>query len=416
MSQKITDLKQKRAGLVAQMRTILDKASDAKRELTAEENTSYNQLETDLNLSNSELKRHEVLAESEAAVKASREQRSERRGGNSISSRVKGNRPNSSEEYFNAFFGADGFIRAQGAMSAIGAAVTNVLKTSVDGDGGFLVPEEFEAEIIRILYNADPIRAAATVLTSGSDRNIPVQASGITFGWLGELGTYPKVTPGIGRVILRAHKLGGAVPISEELIQDSGSDIVGFIRDVGVQAMADLQNEAFTVGDGAHKPLGIFATSLVGGVAVGENTGAVSASAAITGDDLINTFHSLGRQYRARSTWLTTDTMVKMIRKLKDSTGQYIWQPGLVAGQPDAILGRPVAVSDFAPAPVAGGRSIALGDMKKYWIADRLGLGMRRLDELGALEGQIYFRMNARVDASIVDAKAFTFFKHGAAS
>lgn len=416
MSAKINEQKQKRAGLVAQMRAILDKAETAKRELTIEENTAYDGHEAELKKCTAELNRLETLVGAEAAVQASRDQRSERRGGSVISARNSGNRPNSSEDYFNAFFGANGFVRNQGTMSRIEAGILNVLKTSVDADGGFLVPEEFEAEIIKILYNADPIRAAATILTSGSDRNIPVQASGIAFGWLGELGTYPQVNPALGRVVLRAHKLGGAVPISEELLQDSGSDIVGFIRDVGVQAMADLQNAAFTNGDGAHKPLGIFATTNVGGTDTTDTTGAISAAAAITGDNLIDTFHGLGRMYRARATWLTTDTMVKMIRKLKESTGQYIWQPGLVAGQPDTILGRPVSVSDFAPAPAVSTRSIAFGDMKKYWIADRLGLGMRRLDELGALQGQVYFRMSARVDGAIVDAKAFNFFKHGPAS
>jgi len=149
---------------------------------------------------------------------------------------------------------------------------------------------------------------------------------------------------------------------------------------------------------------------------VQDNTGAVSATAAITSDDLIETYHKLGRQYRDRATWVASDTIVKLIRKLKDNDGNYIWQPGLVAGQPDRILNRPVVTSDFAPTPAASTRSLAFGDLRRYYIADRLGMGMVRLNELGALNGQVYFRVNKRTDGRLTDGNAVVFFKHGAAS
>ena len=82
--------------------------------------------------------------------------------------------------------------------------------------------------------------------------------------------------------------------------------------------------------------------------------------------------------------------------------GQYLWQPGLVAGAPDTILGRPVKVSRYMPSLEAGQKAIAFGDFSYYWIADRQGRSFRRLDELFAATGQVGFRGSQRVDGKLI--------------
>lgn len=409
---KITELKEKRAGLVQKMRSLLDTAEAANRDNTADELTSYANMEKELDSVESRLKIEEKQSAIEASLKANRDGSGYRAAVSGPMSA--GQKARATQEYRNAFAGMGGFLRS--GKNGLSAEFLNVLTTGVDADGGYLVPEEFERQIVELLYNADPIRAAATVIRTASDRNIPVQTGGATFGWLGENATYGTTGPTFGRVVLAAHKLGGIIPISEELLQDSGSDIEGLIQRTGSQSIADLENAAFTVGDGSNKPLGLFSTNAVANVDLQEFTGAASATAVITGDDLIETFHKLGRMYRQRGLWLLSDTMVKMIRKLKGEDNQYLWQPGLVAGAPDRILGRPVATSDFAPAPAVSTRSIAFGDMSRYTIVDRVGIAVQRLNELYAANGQVAFRMHKRVDGRLTDAKAIVFFKHGAAS
>lgn len=405
---KILDLKNKRAGLVNEMRLLLDTAEKANRDLNADEQSKYNALEADVEKFGKSISREESLGQIENELKAQRD------GSYRPAAEGKSSGKAHATEAYKAAFGK--FLRAKGNVSLLDREIVNVLQTSVDTEGGFLVPEEFEANIQRLLYNLDPMRAAATVITLGSDRHLPIQTSGVNFSWLGENGAYPAVQPAVGRVTLSAFKLGGYVPVSEELLQDSASNVEQFVTDVAAQGIADLENAAFTVGDGSAKPLGLFSTTSVAGTTVQDQTGAVSATAAITGDDLIDTFHKLGRQYRDRASWVASDTILKMIRKLKDNDNQYIWQPGLQAGQPDRILNRPVFTSDFAPTPAVSTRSLAFGDLRRYYIADRLGLGVLRLNELGALNGQVFWRFTKRTDGRLTDGNAVVFFKHGAAS
>ena len=407
---KIIDLKNKRAGLVTEMRSLLDTAEKAGRDLNADEQTKYAALEADVEKFGKSIAREEGLSQIEDNLRAQRDGNYRPAIDGKDGKKVKATATEGYREAFSAF------LRTKGQANLLNPSVFATLQTGVDADGGFLVPEDFEANIQKLLYNLDPMRAAATVLSLANDRHLPIQASGVAFSWIGENGAYPSVSPTVGRVTLTAHKLGGYVPVSEELLQDSGSNVDQFVTDVCGQAVADLENAAFTIGDGAAKPLGLFSTTNVAGVTVQDNTGAVSATAAITSDDLIETYHKLGRQYRDRATWVASDTIVKLIRKLKDNDGNYIWQPGLVAGQPDRILNRPVVTSDFAPTPAASTRSLAFGDLRRYYIADRLGMGMVRLNELGALNGQVYFRVNKRTDGRLTDGNAVVFFKHGAAS
>ena len=96
------------------------------------------------------------------------------------------------------------------------------------------------------------------------------------------------------------------------------------------------------------------------------------------------------------------DATVKAIRKLKDNQGQYLWQPSLVAGTPDTILGRPVKTSAFMPALAAGAKTMAFGDFGYYWIADRQGRSFKKLSELYAATGQVGFLGSQRVDGKLI--------------
>lgn len=100
------------------------------------------------------------------------------------------------------------------------------------------------------------------------------------------------------------------------------------------------------------------------------------------------------------------DSTVKLIRKLKDSTGQYLWQPGLQAGQPDTILSRPLVVNPNVPAATTGLRSVAFGDISRYYIRDVEGVTVKVLNELYAANGQVGFRIHRRTDGDLRDTAA----------
>ena len=133
----------------------------------------------------------------------------------------------------------------------------------------------------------------------------------------------------------------------------------------------------------------------------------------------MDTYHALARAYRDNATFITSDTMVKMLRKLKTGVSgdnTYLWQPGLSAGQPDRLLGRPVLVSDGAPTPAVSVASLAFIDLSYYMVVDRLGMSMQVLKELYAATGQVGFKFSKRTDGRMTFAPAMTTFTHGAAS
>ena len=165
-----------------------------------------------------------------------------------------------------------------------------------------------------------------------------------------------------------------------------------FARRIGAR-----EEESFFTGDGNGKPLGILAE------AGGAEVGVTAASAtAITADELIDLFYSLKAPYRKRAVWVMNDSTIKAVRKLKDKNDQYLWQAALTAGTPNTLLGRPVYTSAYMPAVAAGNKSIAFGDFKYYWIADRQGRTFKRLNELYAKNGQVGFIGSQRVDGKLV--------------
>jgi HK97 family phage major capsid protein len=202
-------------------------------------------------------------------------------------------------------------------------------------------------------------------------------------------------------VTISAYKLGTIIKVSEELINDSVFDIESYIATEFARRIGAKEEAAFFSGDGSGKPLGILATT--GGAQVGVTA---ASATALTCDEVIDLYHALRSPYRKDAVWLTNDATIKAIRKLKDGNGQYIWQPSLVAKEPDTILGRPVRTSAYMPEIASGAKTVAFGDFSYYWIADRQGRTFKRLGELFAPTGQVGFLGSQRVDGRLILGEA----------
>lgn len=117
---------------------------------------------------------------------------------------------------------------------------------------------------------------------------------------------------------------------------------------------------------------------------------------------MIEVFYSLKSPYRKKAVWILNEQTIKALRKIKDSTGNYIWQPSVSEGIPDTILNRPYVTSVHAPTAAAGAKALAFGDFSYYWIADRQGRSLKRLNELFAMNGQVGFLASQRVDGKLI--------------
>lgn len=131
---------------------------------------------------------------------------------------------------------------------------------------------------------------------------------------------------------------------------------------------------------------------------------------------MFDLFYSLKAPYRKNAVFLMNDSSVKALRKLKDSNGQYLWQPSLTAGTPDTLMGRPVYTSAYMPAMAADAKAVLFGDLSYYWVADRQGRSFRRLGELYAPTGQVGFLATQRVDGKLVLPEAVKVMQMKASS
>lgn len=313
----------------------------------------------------------------------------------------------SSDEYRNDFW-----TMARTAPNQFhGAAAerlqyVNSLHTVTDTRGGYLVPVEYETTLLRALDNETVFRSMADVITSGTDRIIPTEVDIGEANWLGEEEEYPESDAQFGRTNMGNHKLGRIIKVSEELLQDAFFDIEGYVANAFGRSFGFAQERAFLTGNGVGKPKGVLLDATIGKT--------TAAPTALVADDLLDVYHALRRGYRNKAKWLVSDSLIKSVRKLKDGQGNYIWQPGLTAGAPDTMLGRPVEVSDFMPDVAAGQTPLLFGDFKYYRIMDRKGVTMQRLSELYAKNGQVGFRMYMRTDGKLLLPEAVKSLKMAA--
>ena len=276
--------------------------------------------------------------------------------------------------------------------------VMNALQVGTDSEGGYLVPDEFEHTLVEALQEENIFRKLAHIIqTASGDRKIPVVASKGTASWVDEEGSITESDDSFGQVSIGAYKLGTLIKVSNELLNDSVFPLEGYISKEFARRIGAKEEDSFFNGDGDGKPVGIFHST--GGAQVGVTAASTSA---ITADEIIDLFYSLGAPYRKKAVWVLNDATVKSIRKLKDGNGNYLWQPALTADAPDTLLGRPVYTSTSVPTIASGAKVIAFGDFSFYWIADRQGRIFKKLSELYATTDQTGFVATQRVDGKLI--------------
>ena len=292
-----------------------------------------------------------------------------------------------------------------GALRSNFRQVSNVLVEGTDSAGGYLVPDEWDSRLIEALEHENVVRKLGTVIQTSGERKINVAASKPAASWIEEGGALVFSDASFDQKILDAFKLSVATKVSEELLADNQYDLEGFlIRSFG-QAIANAEEEAFLVGDGTSKPTGLLHPT------IGGEIGITTAGNSVTADEVLDLIYKLKRLYRTGAAFIMADSTLAVIRKLKDGTGQYLWQPALTAGEPDRLLGFPVYTSQFVPAIAAGQPVMAFGDFSYYNIGDRGTRSIAALHELYAGVGQVAFVAKERVDGKLILPEAVQVLK-----
>ncbi len=387
----LLDLREKRSLLWEKTKVFLDSKRTESGLLSVEDTTTYDKMEADVIQLGKEIERLERQEAMDAELSKPVNAIIKTSPQPFLEEPKKGR---ASNEYKQAFWKT---MRNKQTYE-----IQNALQVGTDSEGGYLVPDEFEATLIQALAEENIFRQMAKVITTSSgDKKIPVVATKGTASWVDEEGAIPESDDSYGQVSIGAYKLATMIKVSEELLNDSVFNLESYIAREFGRRMGAKEEEAFFMGDGTGKPTGIFNNT--GGATLGVTT---ASATAITIDEVMDLFYSLKSPYRKNATFVMNDATVKAIRKLKDGNGQYIWQPSITAGQPDTILNRPIKTSAYVPSIAASAKTIAFGDFGYYWVADRQGRSFQRLNELYAANGQVGFKGTQRVDGKLILTEA----------
>lgn len=389
---KLMELYDKRGKAVAAARTFLDSRRVNGDTLSAEDESVYAKMESDILALGREIERENRLTALDAElskpttdpiVNTPQKPEGEKTG-------------RASNEYRAAMLSA---LRSNFKQ------VNNVLETGNDQSGGYLVPEEYDSRLVIALEEENVIRKLGTKIKTSGEHKINIAATKPAAAWIDEGGAIQFANATFGQLSLDAHKLHVAVKVTEELLFDNAFNLEGYLLDQFGRALGNAEEDAFLNGGGTGKPLGLLAET--GGGQVGVTTAGVT----ITSDEVLNLIYALKRPYRKRASFITNDQTLAVLRKLKDSTGQYIWQPSYQAGEPDRLLGYGIHTSAYVPQIGAGEPVMAFGDYSYYNIGDRGTRSFAQLKELFAGNGMVAFLAKERVDGKLILPEAVQILK-----
>jgi HK97 family phage major capsid protein len=292
--------------------------------------------------------------------------------------------------------------------------------TSTNAAGGFALPEVIERAIARLGVDMSPIRGIATVRTVGSpDYKELFDVNGAAFEWVGETDTRAQTnTPDLAEVAPTFGMASAKPQASEESLDDLFFNVEDWLVSSAAEAMYAGEGAAFISGNGTKKPTGILAgpTPVVTADATrafGTLQYIASGGAAVlpaSADVYLDMVYALRARYRANARWLTNKLVISSLRKYKDTTNQYLWQPALTAGQPSTFLGYGITEAEDMPVVGAGNFPLAFGDFREgYLIADRVGQRITR-DEI-TTPGFVKFYVRKRVGGKLRNTQAIKLLK-----
>ena len=291
---------------------------------------------------------------------------------------------------------------------------------AVPGDGGYAVPREIDALIASRLKNISPIRAIAQVVQTGTAgyRKL-ITTGGTASGWVSETATRGETaTPNFAEIAPPTGELYANPAASQAMLDDAGFDVQSWLADEIAMEFARAEGAAFINGTGVNQPKGFLKADvstagdaarafgslqyLVSGNATGFNTAPELK--------LIDLVHALKAAHRQGASWVMNSATLAVVRKLKAADGSFLWQPGLMDGQPNRLLGYPVMEAEDMPDVAAGTYPIAFGNFRAgYLIAERSATSILR--DPFTNKPFVHFYATKRIGGQVLDSDAIKLLK-----
>lgn len=371
-------------------KALLDTAAAEKRDLTAEEEASYQKINKELDERAARIEALKADAEREAKIElATRE----------IAAQV---RP------VEKAVSNDGDLlrsMARGEVRSHTFETRDVTKSST----GAPVPTSFYDQVIAQARLVGPMLETSTVLhtAGGENLQIPSQAGWSTAAITSEAGSISESDPTFNSFItLSAYKYSFLVQLSRELIEDSGVDILGFLATQTGNAIGYAVNAALTTGTGSSQPNGIV-------TAAASATTGTTAGPTFSADDLITLAYSIDGAARRMPGvgWMMNTNSLGVVRKLKDNAGFYVFSPALADGN-DRVLNYPVYENPAMASNASATKSVIFGHLPSYFVRMAGGLRLDRSDDYAFNADLVTFRATMRVDGNLPQTSHVKFYKN----
>lgn len=310
------------------------------------------------------------------------------------------------------------FARALTGDPAAMAEFRNAAPTLTDGaQAGYLTaPVQFVQELIKGLDNYLWMRQISAVkgpIGPAQSLGFPYRATaGTDASWVAEVTTATEdTTLAFGRREFKPYKMAKLMKVSRTLLQHAPMAEQTILDEMRLRIGTGAEN-AYLNGTGSAQPLGIFVANAAG-INTDRDVSTGNTTTTVTFDGLQEAKYSVKQQYHANASWVLHRDLAKMLAKIKDGNGQYVWQGSVVSGQPDRLLGAPVFMSEYAPNTFTTGLYVAVfGDFRQgYWIVDADAINVQILRELYATTNQVGFLVDYFGDGAPVLPEAFARVK-----
>lgn len=311
------------------------------------------------------------------------------------------------------------FVR-KGKDDGLAELEQKAMQTGTDPDGGYAVPEELDRNIITALRDEVVMRQECNVVSVGTPSyKRLVNKGGTSSGWVGETDARPETnTSKIGTVEPVWGEIYGNPAATQTMLDDAFFNVEQFITGELAIEFAEQEEAAFTNGDGSKKPKGLLAYGSDDKGDKDREWGKLQhlllkKPDELTADEVMQLVYTLRKPYRNGAKFMMNNSTLFKVRTLKDSQGNYLWQPGLQLGQPSALLGYGIAENEQFADMSAGAAPLAFGNFKRcYTILDRIGIRMLR--DPYTNKPFVHFYTTKRVGSMMVDSNAVKLLKAAA--
>jgi len=396
MSDYIRQQAEARAKAWEEAKALLDSAAAEKRDLSAEENQTYDRIMADLDSRSQVIETMNAQAERE----------------NRAAEAMKGFEAQVKPAVAVPAIDEAELIRslARGEIRSHSFEKRDVTK----GSTGAPVPTSFYDQVIMLARHVGPMLETSTILNTAGGENLQIPSLSAY-----STGTVSSEAAAIGESdptfnafkTLGAYKYSFLTQISREMVEDAGVDILGFLATQTGNALGYAVNGALTTGTGTTQPTGIV-TAAGSGI-----TGGTGVSGAFTADNLIDLVYSVDTAGRTLpgTGWQMNAQAISAVRKLKDTAGQYLFSPSLTADARDLLLGYPIFENPAMASPATSAKSVIFGHLPSYFARTVGGLRLDRSDDYAFQNDLITFRATMRVDGNLIQTSHVKYFA-GAAS